>query len=124
MRQRKVVIGLLVVAALSFGLVPVAGNAGPEKAWACVIVGNPVMSQCTATATVTGGGLYYGTFKVYLNNNPTPVFTQNTAGCYHFSTVPLLPSGTGCKVLEGIGPGAVRVVADPGSVVVLGSRGD
>lgn len=123
MRQRKVVVGLLVLAALGLGLVPAIGTAGPEKAWLCVAVGNPVKNDCTATALVKGGGLYSGTFKVYLNNSPTPVFTQNAPGCYHFSTVPV-PSPTGCKVLENIGPGSVRVVADPGAVVVLGSRGD
>jgi hypothetical protein len=124
MRQRKVVIGLLVVAALSLGLVPSVGNAGPEKAWACAAVWNPVPggNQCTTTSTIKGGGLYYGTVDVYVNN--VKVWFNNSPSCYHFSTLPL-PPGPGCKELKDIGPGTVKAVATgSGSFVVVGSRGD
>jgi hypothetical protein len=126
MRQRKIVIGLLVLAALSLGLMPVSSTAGPETAWACAAVYTTVQNECTVTGptgATPGGALYHGAVRIYVNN--VLKFQQGNPDCYHLSTLPV-PPGAGCpeaKELGGAGK-LVRAVADsPGAIVIVGSRG-
>lgn len=137
MRQRKMVVGLLMIAAMSIGLVPATGQAAP---WACVAVWNPVVAECTAEASTSGGVLYFGTVRVYVDP-PGPAgefkkYENNRPDCYHLSTLhdrdafgipgyPGIPAPLGCQRMDGVGPGKVRLVATgPGAWAAVGSRGE
>lgn len=120
MRQRKALVGLLVVAALSLGLVPGTASADP---WACAAAWTPAgaTNTCTVVSTVTGGALYRGAVKIYVNN--VLKFQSNSPDCYHLSTLPV-PPGPGCAEAKNIGPGNVRAESlSPGGFVIVGSRG-
>lgn len=125
MRQRRAMIGLLVFAALTLGLVPGGSSAGPESAWACAAA-NPVASECTVTGpagATAGGALYNGRVRVFVNN--VKVFENLNPGCFHLSTLQVA-NPLNCPAANDIG-GAGKVVKgvalDAGGFIIVGSRG-
>jgi hypothetical protein len=118
--MRKVLAGLLVIAALGVTSAPAADPPpDPSRAWLCAAA-NPGLTECTTTTNSTGGAIYCGVVSVIVDG--VTIHNNTDPDACHFSTLPLPSTG---PEFSGIGPGIVTFKAnDAGSFIFGGSRGD